>query len=60
MRKGLYLLLSAIPLFLAGGISGLYIIKTLSVLAFAGGSVIFLWSAIQHAVRTESDASNKD
>jgi hypothetical protein len=40
-------MLGSLPLLFAGGISGLYFIKMLSVLAFVLGALGFLWQCIQ-------------
>jgi hypothetical protein len=41
------LMLVSLPLLLAGGISGLYLLKMLSVLAFVSGAIGFLWQCIE-------------
>jgi hypothetical protein len=58
MRKSLYLLLSGLPLFFVGGVSGSYLIKTLSVLCFVAGALSVLWVAIHQAVEDESRDNN--
>lgn len=54
MRKSLHLLLSGLPLFFLGGITGSYLIKTLAVLCFVAGALSFLWIAIHQAVEDET------
>jgi len=41
------LMLVSLPLLFAGGFSGLYFLKMLSVLAFVSGAIGFLWQCIE-------------
>ncbi len=47
MRIPSKLMLVSLPLLFAGGISGLYFVKMLSVLAFVSGAIGFLWQCIE-------------
>jgi hypothetical protein len=40
------LMLVSLPLLFAGGVSGFYFLKMLSVLAFVSGGIGFLWQCI--------------
>jgi hypothetical protein len=40
------LMLVSLPLLFAGGVSGFYFLKMLSVLAFVSGAMGFLWQCI--------------
>jgi len=40
-------MLGSLPLLFAGGVSGLYFLKMLAVLAFVSGAIGFLWQCIE-------------
>ena len=53
MRIPSILMLVSLPLLFAGGISGLYLVKMLAVLAFVSGTIGFLWQYIDKCCEGE-------